>query len=221
MEANTPVKIYNHNVNDIGIKGQLREYLLPGSRGVPTVLTMPFSEVEYVNSRSPIFRNGTGQFDPETRESVYKALYLDNWQDTVLFDEEIERIIRENDMDSAEKFLNVTDVFTIQRIRGHLISLTNDSDIDISRRMIDLIEFRYDEINHGIRQTKWNMAKAKERMERDQDPRIAAMQAQIAEMQKMITTLQSQANLPTDQKETPAKTVRKPSTKKVDAKAES
>lgn len=217
IDANTPVKIYNHSVNDIGIKGQLREYLLSGSRGVPTVLTMPFSEVEYVNSRSPIFRNGTVQFDPETRDDIYKALYLDNWKDTVLFDEEIERIIRENDMDAAEKFLKVTDVFTIQRIRGHLIGLTNDPDIDISRRMIDLIEGRYDEINHGVRHTKLSTAKAKARMEQDEDPRIAIMQAQMAEMQKMIAALQAQA---TPAKEPTAKSTRRTVPKKTETPAE-
>lgn len=217
IDANTPVKIYNHSVNDIGIKGQLREYLLSGSRGVPTVLTMPFSEVEYVNSRSPIFRNGTVQFDPETCDDIYKALYLDNWKDTVLFDEEIERIIRENDMDAAEKFLKVTDVFTIQRIRGHLIGLTNDPDIDISRRMIDLIEGRYDEINHGVRHTKLSTAKAKARMEQDEDPRIAIMQAQMAEMQKMIAALQAQA---TPAKEPTAKSARRTAPKKTEAPAE-
>lgn len=178
---------------------------------------MPFSEVEYVNSRSPIFRNGTVQFDPETCDDIYKALYLDNWKDTALFDEEIERIIRENDMDAAEKFLKVTDIFTIQRIRGHLIGLTNDPDIDISRRMIDLIEGRYDEINHGVRHTKLSTAKAKARMEQDEDPRIAIMQAQMAEMQKMIAALQAQA---TPAKEPTAKSTRRTAPKKTETPAE-
>lgn len=193
IDASTPVKIYNYGTSDIGIKGQLREYLLLGSRGIPTVLTMPFSEVEYINARTPVFRNGTLQFDPAQQDTIYKALYLENWQNTVLFDQEIDRIIRENDMDSVHKFIDVTDVFTIQRIRGHMISLSNDPDTDISRRMIDLIEGRYDEINHGIRQSKLNVAKAKARMEQDEDPRIRALQAQIEQMKQMISEMQTQA----------------------------
>lgn len=189
IDANTPVKVYNHNVNDIGISGQFREYLLAGSRGIPTVLTMPFSDVEYVNSRSPVFRNGTLQFDPSIRDEIYKALYLDNWKDTVLFDEEIERIIRENDMDSAMKFLDVSDVFTIQRIRGHLVGLINDEETDISRRMIDLINGRYDEINRGIRHSKLDIGKAKDRMAQDDDPRFFAMADQIKSLQAAIAEL--------------------------------
>lgn len=150
---------------------------------------MPFSDVEYVNSRSPVFRNGTLQFDPSIRDEIYKALYLDNWKDTVLFDEEIERIIRENDMDSAMKFLDVSDVFTIQRIRGHLVGLINDEETDISRRMIDLINGRYDEINRGIRHSKLDIGKAKDRMAQDDDPRFFAMADQIKSLQAAIAEL--------------------------------
>ena len=62
-KADTPVKVFNHSISSINLPGQFREYYLEGSRGVPTVLTMPFSDVEYINSRTPVFRNGRVQFD--------------------------------------------------------------------------------------------------------------------------------------------------------------
>ena len=126
-KADTPVKVYNHSVSPINLPGQFRAYYLEGTRGVPTVVTMPFSDVEYINSRSPVFRNGTVQFSEAERDDVYRALYLDNWRDTVLFDEEIDRIIRENDMDAAEKFLKLTTVAEIHRVRGHMVALARRS----------------------------------------------------------------------------------------------
>lgn len=215
IDANTPVKVYNHGVSDIGMRGQLREYYLNGSRGIPTVLTMPFSEVEYINSRSPVFRTGALQFDPEQRDDVYAALYLDNWQNAVLFDEEIERIIRENDMDAAQKFVDVTDIFTIQRIRGHMMGLVNDDSIDVSQRMIKLIDTRYDEINNGVRHSKIDISKEKARAKATEDPRISILQDQIAALQKQISDMQNPAST------APKTSTSRRSTRKTLAKQES
>ena len=176
IDANTPIKVYNHGASDIGVTGQLRGYYLNGSRGVPTMVTMPFSEVEYINSRSAAFRSGALQFDPSVRDDVYAALYLDNWKSSVLFDEEIDRIIRENDMGAAQKFLDVTAFSTIQRVRGHLVGLMNDHTVDVSQRMANLINGRYDEINRGVRKSNINIQKEQDRAKADQDPQITALQ---------------------------------------------
>lgn len=189
IDSTTPVKVYNHSTCNIGMAGQLREYMLPGAKTAPTVLTMPFSEVEYIHSRSNVFASGALQFDPAVRDDVYKALYFDNWEDVVLFDEEIARIIRENDLKAAEKFLRVQDIATIQRIRGQMIGLANTSSVDISKRMIDLIEARYDEINHGVRQSKVRLETAVERAQADEDPRILALQEQLRTMQEQMQAM--------------------------------
>lgn len=219
IDANTPIKVYNHNVSGIGMQGQLRDYYLSGSRGIPTVLTMPFSEVEYINSRTPAFRSGAVRFDPEVQDDVYKALYLDNWQDTVLFDEEIERIIRENDMDAAAKFVNVTDFATIQRIRGHLVGLENDENIDVSKRMINLINTRYDEINRGIRHSKINIEKTKDRVKKDEDPRISMLQEQLATLQEQLAAMNGGAEKKKPaQKQAPRKTTARATAKDTENK---
>ena len=190
-KADTPVKVFNHSISPINLPGQLREYYLEGSRGVPTVLTMPFSDVEYINSRTPVFRNGRVQFDEKDRDDIYHALYLDNWQDTVLFDEEIDRIIRENDMDAAERFVKITDVAEIHRVRSHAIALQNDENEEISNRMIDIINQRYDEINRGVRNSEINIGKAKERVKQDEDPRITAMMEQMAALTAQLAAMQA------------------------------
>lgn len=189
IDSTTPIRVYNHGVCNIGMAGQLREYMLPGAKSGPTVLSMPFSEVEYIHSRTNLFSSGALQFDPEVRDEVYQSLYMENWQDTVLFDEEIARIIRESDLEAAEKFLQVKDVATMQRIRGHLIGLTNSNTVDISKRMIDLIEARYDEVNRGVRSTKIRLDNAIARAQADEDPRILAMQEQMKAMQKQMEVL--------------------------------
>lgn len=207
-KADTPVKVFNHSISSINLPGQFREYYLEGSRGVPTVLTMPFSDVEYINSRTPVFRNGRVQFDEKERDDIYHALYLDNWKDTVLFDEEIDRIIRENDMDAAARFVKIADVAEIHRVRSHMVALANDDNLDISKRMIDLIDQRYDEINHGVRNTKVNLGKTKERAMQDEDPRITAMMEQMAALQAQLAAMQTAsqtANAPAPKKQTTRK----------------
>ena len=177
---------------------------MEGSRGVPTVLTMPFSDVEYINSRTPVFRNGRVQFDENERDGIYHALYLDNWKDTVLFDEEIDRIIRENDMDAAARFVKIADVAEIHRVRSHMVALQNDDGAEISNRMIDIINQRYDEINRGVRNSEINLGKAKERAKQDEDPRITAMMEQMAALQAQLAAMQT-APAPAPKKQTTRK----------------
>ena len=207
-KADTPVKVFNHSISSINLPGQFREYYLEGSRGVPTVLTMPFSDVEYINSRTPVFRNGRVQFDEKERDDIYHALYLDNWKDTVLFDEEIDRIIRENDMDAAARFVKIADVAEIHRVRNHIVALQNDDGAEISNRMIDIINQRYDEINRGVRNSEINLGKAKERAKQDEDPRITAMMEQMAALQAQLAAMQTAsqtATAPAPKKQTTRK----------------
>ena len=203
-KADTPVKVFNHSISSINLPGQFREYYLEGSRGVPTVLTMPFSDVEYINSRTPVFRNGRVQFDENERDDIYHALYLDNWKDTVLFDEEIDRIIRENDMDAAARFVKIADVAEIHRVRSHMVALQNDDGAEISNRMIDIINQRYDEINRGVRNSEINLGKAKDRAKQDEDPRITAMMEQMAALQAQLAAMQT-APAPAPKKQTTRK----------------
>ena len=171
---------------------------------------MPFSDVEYINSRTPVFRNGRVQFDENERDGIYHALYLDNWKDTVLFDEEIDRIIRENDMDAAARFVKIADVAEIHRVRSHMVALQNDDGAEISNRMIDIINQRYDEINRGVRNSEINLGKAKERAKQDEDPRITAMMEQMAALQAQLAAMQTAsqtATAPAPKKQTTRKKV--------------
>lgn len=194
ISQNTPIKVFNYSANSIGLKGQLREYYLEGSRGMPTVLTMFFSEVEYINARSSVFSSGALRFDPLEQDEIYNALNLPNWKDTVLFDEEIDRIIIEADLDGLQRIIDVKDIFTAERIRGHMIGLRNSPDHDISNRVIDLIDRRYDEINRGVRNTKLSVLKTEKQMKSEQDPRVSELEKQLAEIQaQMAEFMKSQS----------------------------
>lgn len=219
-KADTPVKVFNHSISAINLPGQFREYYLDGNRGVPPVLTMPFSDVEYINSRTPVFRNGRVQFAENERDDIYHALYLDNWKDTVLFDEEIDRIIRDNDMDAAERFIKITDVAEIHRVRSHMVALQNDDNAEISNRMIDIINQRYDEINRGVRNSAISITKAKKRVREDEDPRLTAMMEQMAALQAQLAALQTAQAAPVKAAPAPKKQTSRKSASKASASAE-
>ena len=111
-------------------------------------------------------------------------------------------------MDAAEKFLKLTTVAEIHRVRGHMVALANDDNLDISKRMIDLIDQRYDEINHGVRNTKVNLGKTKERAMQDEDPRISVMMEQMAALQAQLAAMQTAsqtATAPAPKKQTTRK----------------
>ena len=219
-KADTPVKVFNHSISAINLPGQFREYYLDGNRGVPPVLTMPFSDVEYINSRTPVFRNGRVQFAENERDDIYHALYLDNWKDTVLFDEEIDRIIRDNDMDAAERFIKITDVAEIHRVRSHMVALQNDDNAEISNRMIDIINQRYDEINRGVRNSAISITKAKKRVQEDEYPRLTAMMEQMAALQAQLAALQTAQAAPVKAAPAPKKQTSRKSASKASASAE-
>lgn len=219
-KADTPVKVFNHSISAINLPGQFREYYLDGNRGVPPVLTMPFSDIEYINSRTPVFRNGRVQFAENERDDIYHALYLDNWKDTVLFDEEIDRIIRDNDMDAAERFIKITDVAEIHRVRSHMVALQNDDNAEISNRMIDIINQRYDEINRGVRNSAISITKAKKRVQEDEDPRLTAMMEQMAALQAQLAALQTAQAAPVKAAPAPKKQTSRKSASKASASAE-
>ena len=219
-KADTPVKVFNHSISAINLPGQFREYYLDGNRGVPPVLTMPFSDVEYINSRTPVFRNGRVQFAENERDDIYHALYLDNWKDTVLFDEEIDRIIRDNDMDAAERFIKITDVAEIHRVRSHMVALQNDDNAEISNRMIDIINQRYDKINRGVRNSAISITKAKKRVQEDEDPRLTAMMEQMAALQAQLVALQTAQVAPVKATSAPKKQTSRKSSSKASASAE-
>ena len=219
-KADTPVKVFNHSISAINLPGQFREYYLDGNRGVPPVLTMPFSDVEYINSRTPVFRNGRVQFAEDERDDIYHALYLDNWKDTVLFDEEIDRIIRDNDMDAAERFIKITDVAEIHRVHSDMVALQNDDNAEISNRMIDIINQRYDEINRGVRNSAISITKAKKRVQEDEDPRLTAMMEQMAALQAQLVALQTVQVAPVKATSAPKKQTSRKSSSKASASAE-
>lgn len=192
ITESSTIKVYNYGVNVLSVTGQNREYLFEGSRnGIPTMHSMPFSDVEFINARTPVIQNGALRFAENEQDEVYKSLYLPNWKSTVYFDEEIIETILDADASGLQRFLDVKDIFTIERIRAHMIGLSNSKDHDISNRVIELIEKRRDEINKGIRDTNISLVKTKANIESDRDPRVSELEKQVEEMKKLMEQMVS------------------------------
>ena len=87
-----------------------------------------------------------------------------------------------------------------------MVALQNDDGAEISNRMIDIINQRYDEINRGVRNSEINLGKAKERAKQDEDPRITAMMEQMAALQAQLAAMQTASQTaPTPKKQTTRK----------------
>lgn len=146
------INVYNYSSSVIVISCRDKQYTLnPAANGVPSMVPLTPSEIEYFNSNSPAIRNGAVRFAKEIEEAVYYDLRITNWKD-ILFEDVIEDIVLHPTLDKLQKIVDVKNVAIIERVKGVLTSLKNAGE-DISTRVDKIINVRYNEISHNKMKT--------------------------------------------------------------------
>lgn len=159
LNKNEMINIYNENdyaiygisqIIEFGYKFEARnEY------GEPSCTPIPFSDVRYINNRSEVFRTGTLRFDKDTEEEIFKELLIrPKFDKNYLTLEDIKDIIINPTVEKLQKITNVTSTLTIEKIRGVLVSLNNEDEYDISQRVFDVINLRWDELSIGRKKSQ-------------------------------------------------------------------
>ena len=124
--------------------------LEPCRDGVPTFAYFTQKEIEYINSQSPVFRNGALEFEEADRQEVYKLLSIPDWNDRCIFERDIDDMILYPNANRMQRIIAIQDIQTIERIRGHVYKLVNEGN-DVSIKVRNIVNKRFEEINAGIR----------------------------------------------------------------------
>lgn len=218
IKENVSIPVYNYNESNICIPTNISTHILPPAvDGVPSVDYLSFAEINYINGISDCFRTGLVRFDDNDKEEIYSALGFADWKN-ILTNDEIRDILLNPTIEGLHRIIDVTNASIFDRIRTIFVSLKENTDNDISNRVIKIMETRELEFKRGIYKTQI-VLKPKDVSEKavsnDEINAIkeqnAMLMEQLAEMQKMIASLKS------DKSETPntetTKKAGRPSTK--------
>ena len=198
IKENVSIPVLNYNESNVCIPTNISTHILPPAvDGVPSVDYLSFAEINYVNGISDCFRTGMVRFDDNDKEEVYSALNIANWEN-ILTNEEIRDILLNPTIDGLQRIIDVTNRSIFDRIRTIFVSLKENTDNDISNRVIKIMETREQEFKRGVYKTQI-VIKPKDIPEKsvsnDEINAIkeqnAMLMEQLAEMQKMIASLKN------------------------------
>lgn len=198
IKENVSIPIFNYNESNICIPTNVSTHILPPAiDGVPSVDYLSFAEINYINGISDCFRTGLVRFDDNDKEEIYKALNIGNWED-ILTNNEIREILLNPTIEGLQKIIDITNVSIFDRIKTIFVSLKENTDNDISNRVIKIMETREQEFKRGIYKSQI-VLKPKDVPEKTvSNDEINAIKEQntmlmeqLAEMQKMIASLKT------------------------------
>lgn len=147
------ITLLNYNPFIVTVPTETHTYVLDPcyDYSIPTLINVSFADVEYINSHSGAFRTGLLRFKSDVEAELYKELSIFNWQN-IITNQEIQDILLHPTIDGLHKLLDVQDKSTFDRMYCILVSLKN-SDVDLSNRVIKVINARQKEFKRGIRKT--------------------------------------------------------------------
>ena len=152
------ITLQNYNPFTVFIPTQTgRTFKLePCVEDIPTLVTIQFSDCEYVNGQSSAFRTGLliPKLNEEENKEFYEALNIYNYTD-ILTNSKIEKILKTPTIEGLTKILEIEDDSLFERVRTILIKLKNLNGFNISMKVIDLVDKRYAELKRGIRKTNY------------------------------------------------------------------
>lgn len=198
IKENVSIPIFNYNESNICIPTNVSTHILPPAiDGVPSVDYLSFAEINYINGISDCFRTGLVRFDDNDKEEIYKALNIGNWED-IMTNNEIREILLNPTIEGLQKIIDITNVSIFDRIKTIFVSLKENTDNDISNRVIKIMETREQEFKRGIYKSQI-VLKPKDVPEKTvSNDEINAIKEQntmlmeqLAEMQKMIASLKT------------------------------
>ena len=152
------ITLQNYNPFTVFIPTQTgRTFKLePCVEDIPTLVTIQFSDCEYVNGQSSAFRTGLliPKLNEEENKEFYEALNIYNYTD-ILTNSKIEKILKTPTIEGLTKILEIEDDSLFERVRTILIKLKSLNGFNISMKVIDLVDKRYAELKRGIRKTNY------------------------------------------------------------------
>lgn len=186
----TIVNVYNYADNPVSLPTHIKPdgyWFESAIDDTPSMIPISFSEIRVANSQSQVFREGKLRFDKAIEASIYEALKIKDWEN-ILTLKEIEDTILNPTQEKLEKIINITSISAFDRVRGVLVRLQNSGQYDISQRVIDAINYRYQELYRNKRKTEIVIHKTKQEMMKEVKDEIIQTELEKAkkELEKKI-----------------------------------
>lgn len=144
------IKIENHNPFNLSIRSNLRDYILsPVSEdGTPTVEYLTLEEIIWVDSNTNAIRTGLITINEDDREEVFREIKFEDG-DKIITNKDVENILLNPSVDGLSKIIEITDASTFDRVYAVFVGLKEGGSVDISNRVINLMNERYKEFKRG------------------------------------------------------------------------
>lgn len=145
------IRVINKNQFGVALSTRDRNIYLEGTlvNGVPVEEYFTLAELEFINNRTPVVRDGIIEFDESEKEEVYTALKIPRWKETCIFEDEIDDMLINGTIEKMEKIVAIVNPVQIDRIFSHMQRLIKRGQVDISTRVQKVVEERRKEILRG------------------------------------------------------------------------
>lgn len=184
------INVLNYNENDIFVDGSKEHYKFSASRDgkTPTIVPIPFNELQYIASNTNIITTGWLTFDDDIKEEIYKELRIVNWKD-ILSNDDIRNILTKPTMEGLQKVIDIENQSYFDRVRIIMFKLMNDG-VDITTKVSRIVSQRYDELQKRQRKSSIVLTKKDTTISADKVKELseqnASLQSQLDEMKKMM-----------------------------------
>lgn len=184
------INVLNYNENDVFVNGSKEHYKFKASKNgkVPTVVPIPFNELQYIASNTNIITTGWLTFDNDIKEEIFTELRISDWKD-ILSNEDIKNILIHPTMEGLQKIIDIENQSYFDRVRIAMFKLMGEG-VDITTKVSRIVNQRYDELQKRQRKSSIVLTKKDTTVSvdtvRELSEQNASLQNQLDEMKKMM-----------------------------------
>lgn len=185
------IKITNESGSTVCVTGRNREYVFMGSYETEeySFELMSFEEIEYINSKSPVFRTGLLRFPKEDEDEIFNELGYPNWKDMIITEEDIDTFIFHPTAETQKRIISIKDMHTIERIRGKVMMYSSMGKNGISARTMQLVNDRYTELCNNIWASKLIPSADVEDDKHSLEDKLEILEKQNAKLNSQLSTI--------------------------------
>lgn len=178
--------LFNHSPSKVVVGLRDNTVVIDGaSDGVPSSFPFTLSELQYINNKCQILKNGTLRPAEEQEEYIYNTLRIPNWTN-ILTNEQVEDYILHPSVERIESLLNIKDTAYYNRVYGIFISLRN-ANAPITANVARIIVGRHHELRDGKRDTEFSV-RPKDTQSKDSTGDIAQLKAKLEALEKILAS---------------------------------
>ena len=184
------INVLNYNENDVFVNGSKEHYKFKASKNgkVPTVVPIPFNELQYIASNTNIITTGWLTFDNDIKEEIFTELRIPDWKD-ILSNEDIKNILIHPTMEGLQKIIDIENQSYFDRVRIAMFKLIGEG-VDITTKVSRIVNQRYDGLQKRQRKSSIVLTKKDTTVSvdtvRELSEQNASLQNQLDEMKKMM-----------------------------------